>query len=263
MKHLLITGKSGYIAQNFAQFLRQFSEEYTVDLLSLRDGAWKDVDCSRYDAVVHTVGIAHVREKADNALLYDSVNRDLTLEVAKWAKEGGIRQFVFLSSMSVYGMDEGTITKETAPKPISHYGKSKFQAEEGLRLLASEDFVVSILRPPMVYGVGCKGNYQTLVKIARKAPIFPDYRNQRSMVSIETLCLFMKEIIDRREGGIFVPQEKNYVCTSQMVRELAEKSGKRIRLVRWLNPAVFLAKRFTRTGKKAFGNLIYKEPPLK
>lgn len=262
MKRLLITGKSGYIAQQFEQFLRRFPDEYEVTSISLRNKDWRKMDFSQFDIILHTAGIAHIKETPDNAKLYYEVNRDLTIELAQKAKDSRVNQFIFLSSVSVYGMDEGVITQETIPNPVSHYGKSKLQAEERILPLQTDDFTISILRPPMVYGEGCKGNYQTLVKIARLSPVFPDYQNQRSMVSIETLCAFMKDIMDQNSGGIFFPQEENYLCTSKMVQEIAEKMGKKIKLVRWLNPAVYIAKQCTKRGKKAFGNLIYQQPLL-
>lgn len=259
MKRLLITGKSGYIAQQFAQFLRLFPEAYSVTSVSLRGSDWREIDLSSYDVILHTAGIAHIKETPENAHLYDEVNRDLTIELAEKAKNAGVKQFIFLSTVSVYGMDEGVITEETVPNPVTHYGRSKLQAEEGILPLQSDDFTVSILRPPMVYGDGCKGNYQALVKIAQISPVFPDYRNRRSMVSIETLCAFMKDVIDKQAAGIFLPQEKEYICTSEMVREIAAKEGRKIRLVHWLNPGVSLAVRFTKKGRKAFGDLIYRD----
>lgn len=261
MKRILITGKNGYIARHFDQFLRQFPNEYRVTSVSLRDGAWRGSDLSQYDVILHTAGIAHIRETSENAHLYYEVNRDLTMEAAQKAKRAGVGQFIFLSSASVYGMEEGVITRETEPHPVSHYGRSKLQAEEGLHALRSDNFRISILRPPTVYGEGCKGNYQTLVKLAGLVPIFPSYRNQRSMVSIDTLCRYIKDIVDRKAEGIFFPQEDRYVCTSDMVRELAAERGRHIYLASWLDPAVFLAKRCTRAGRKAFGNLIYQGNP--
>lgn len=258
MKNLLITGKSGYIARQFEGFIQQFPNEYNVTAVSLRNSDWREIDFSQYDAVLHTAGIAHIKETRDNVDLYYEVNRDLTVELAQKAKESGVRQFIFLSSVSIYGMDEGSITPETIPNPVSNYGKSKLQAEEGILPLQTDNFTICILRPPMVYGSGCKGNYQMLEKIARLSPIFPDYQNQRSMVSVETLCRSIKNLIDWSAGGIFFPQEENYICTSKMVQEIAAGMGREIRLVRWLNPLVSVAARCTRAGKKAFGNLVLK-----
>lgn len=155
MKRLLITGKNGYIARQFEAFIRQFPEEYGVTSVSLRGDDWREMDLSPYDVILHTAGIVHIRETPENAHLYYEVNRDLTIELAGKAKNAGVKQFVFLSTVSVYGMDEGVITQETVPNPVTHYGQSKLQAEEGILPFQTENFTVSILRPPMVYGDGC------------------------------------------------------------------------------------------------------------
>lgn len=259
MKRLLITGTNSYIGKSFEQFIRRFPTDYSVSSISLRTPAWTQEDFSQYDVILHTAGIAHIKETPANAHLYYEVNRDLAVEVAKRAKAAHVKQFIFLSSMSVYGLDEGVITPETAPLPRTHYGKSKLQAEEQLIALQSDDFVISILRPPMVYGDGCKGNYQALVKLAGTVPIFPDYPNRRSMVSIDTLSVCFKEVIDHCTSGIFFPQESGYICTCKMVQRLAEEQGKHLKLVRWLNPLVSILKCLTRKGKKAFGSLIYQD----
>jgi UDP-glucose 4-epimerase len=209
--------------------------------------------------VFHVAGIAHQKETKENASLYYKVNRDLAIETAQKAKADGVFQFVFLSSMSVYGVDTGVIDKTSVPSPKSNYGKSKYQAEEEIKKLQSDKFKVCILRPPMVYGDGCKGNYQSLVKFAEKLPFFPNYKNCRSMISIENLSVAVYEYITRGLNGIFTPQDGKYVCTSEMVSDIAEKMGKKIKLTKLLNPLVFIATKITTKGRKAFGSLIYKE----
>ncbi|MBE5817407.1 MAG: NAD-dependent epimerase/dehydratase family protein, partial [Clostridiales bacterium] len=186
MKKILITGANSYIGTSFEKYINEnYSDKYTVDTVDMIDGTWREKDFSSYDSVFHVAGIAHQKETKENAPLYYKVNRDLVIEAAKKAKNDGVKQFVFLSSMSVYGMETGVITEDTLPSPKSNYGKSKLQAEEELDKIQSEGFVIAKIRPPMVYGEGCKGNYQTLIKIARKLPFFPDYENQRSMIHID------------------------------------------------------------------------------
>lgn len=228
-------------------------------MLDLHGSRWRQQKFSGQDVLVHPAGIVHRREQETDSVLYYQVNRDLTVELARKAKREGVKQFVFFSTVSVYGMDEGVITRDTLPAPKSHYGKSKLQAEEALRALHDETFTVTILRPPMVYGPHCKGNYQQLVKLAKILPIFADYPNQRSMISIQHLCEFVKEIMDTEAGGIFFPQDKQYGCTCQMLQELAQAHGRRMILTKVLNPAVFILKKTTQKGKKAFGSLIYRE----
>src|SRR5699024_4004170 len=90
----------------------------------------------------------------------------------------------FLSTMSVYGLNEGIINEHTPLKPKTHYGKSKLQAEERIKLLATDTFKVAIIRPPMIYGKGCKGNYQRLRKLALMTPVFPDIYNYLRMIIV-------------------------------------------------------------------------------
>lgn len=256
MKKILITGAGSYIGMCFEKHMKNFPE-YTTETLDMTDSGWEKKDFSSFDVIYHVAGIAHRKETEENAQLYYDVNRDLTARVAEKAKKEGVKHFVFLSSMSVYGVEEGVITRDTPPAPKSNYGKSKIQAEEKLNELADENFSVAIMRPPMVYGDGCKGNYQMLVKFAKMLPVFPDYENKRSMIHVDNLSCFVKDLIDTEKSGLFFPQDENYVCTCKMVKEIGKGMGKDIKLLRIMNPAVSILKKFTVQGKKAFGDLIY------
>ena len=262
MKKILITGAGSYIGESFARYLRQFPDSYQTETVDMIDGSWREKDFSGFDAVYHVAGIAHIQETAENAHLYYEVNRDLAVETAKKAKTEGVPQFVFLSSMSVYGMEEGCITRDTMPAPKSNYGKSKLQAEAGLEELKSESFRIAVLRPPMVYGEGCKGNYRSLVKFAKLLPVFPDYPNKRSMLHIDGLCEAVKKIVDSQGEGLYLPQDESYVCTCRMVQGIARDLGKNMKLLKVLNPAVELVKRFTAMGRKAFGDLYYEKEQM-
>lgn len=257
MKKILVTGAGGYIGSSFCTYMEQFPGKYQIDTVSLWRDEWKRLDFSGYDAVMHAAGLAHIRETKANRPLYDRINRDLTVEVAKKAKAEGVRQFVFLSSMSVYGLDEGAITEETVPHPRSGYGKSKLEAENLLREMEEEIFRVAVLRPPMVYGPGCKGNYRALVKLAEVLPVCPDYLNRRSVISIENLCAEIKQVIDQCSGGILCPQDPEYICTCRMICEIAEANGKTLPRTKLLNFIPALLRRFTKKGRKAFGSLVY------
>ncbi len=260
MKRVLITGANSYIGTSFENYIKDnFPNDFEIETVDMIDGAWRDKPFTGYDCVFHVAGIAHQKETKANAPLYYKVNRDLAIETAKKAKNDGVMQFVFLSSMSVYGMDTGAITKQTVPNPKSNYGLSKWQAEEGITDLKSENFKVTIIRPPMVYGEGCKGNYQTLVSIAKKFPVFADYKNQRSMIHVDNLSKFVKDVIDNEFGGVHLPQDHDYVCTCKMVQSIARDMGINMRLWKILNPFVSILKHCTTKGKKAFGDLIYKD----
>ncbi len=261
MKKILITGANSYIGTSFENYIKQWPDAYTVDTVDMIDGTWRERSFTGYDVVFHVAGIAHIKETKENAELYYRVNRDMAIETAEKAKKEGVSHFVFLSSMSVYGMETGVITKETMPNPKTNYGKSKLMAEQEIEKLVDDKFKLAILRPPMIYGEGCKGNYNSLIKFANKLPIFPNIRNKRSMLHIDKLCEYVKSLIDEQSEGIYYPEDENYVCTSDMVRDIAERNGKKIRLTKVLNPFVWLAMRLPgRIGSmasKAFGDLIY------
>lgn len=255
MKKILITGANSYIGTSFENYLKQWSDDYKVDTVDMIDGTWKGKDFSEFDVVFHVAGIAHIKETKENSPLYYKVNRDLVFEVAKKSKQDGVKQFIFLSSMSVYGMETGIISKDTIPSPKSNYGKSKLQAEELIAPLQASTFNITVLRPPMIYGEGCKGNYVRLEKFALKSPIFPDIKNKRSMIYIDNLCEFVKQIIDDSSRGLFLPQNDEYVCTSDMVREIAEAHGKKIYMTKLFNPLLKILK--VSMVNKVFGDLVY------
>ncbi len=255
MKKILITGKDSYIGTSLEKWLSQWPDKYTVDTVDMISDAWKEKDFSGYDVVFHVAGIAHIKETSDNQDLYYKVNRDLAYETAHKAKQEGVEQFIFLSSMSVYGIENGVIDKSTPLRPNSAYGKSKIEAEELINKLQDDSFTVATLRPPMVYGKGCRGNYPRLVGLALKTPIFPKVDNKRSMIFIDNLSEFVKQLIDNKSGGMFFPQNAEYVNTSDMVMLIAEVHGKRVVMTKLLNPLLRLLN--VSTVNKVFGDLVY------
>lgn len=265
MKRILITGTQGYIGSALDQYLRRWPEEYQVDFLSLREEAWRQADFGGYDAIVHAAAIVHQPKSKDDpsqAELYDRVNHLLTAELAQKAKNEGVSQFLFLSSESVYGLHAPvgktlTITADTPLNPTDNYGISKLQAEKALTALRDDHFRVAILRPPMIYGRDCKGNYRTLARLAEKLPVFPNIANQRSMLYVGNLCEFLRLLIQDEADGIFCPQNTEYVSTSRMVREIAKAHGKHIRLVGGCAWALNLLSHVTPLAGKAFGSLCY------
>lgn len=259
MKKILITGKNSYIGTSFEKYIKEnYASKFSVDTIDMIDGSWRQHDFSKYDVVFHVAGIAHQKETKENAYLYYDVNEKLVIETAEKAKKEGIIQFVFLSSMSVYGLEEGSISSNTNPNPKTNYGKSKLLAEEGLTKLDSDNFSVAIIRPPMVYGKDCPGNYVALSKFALKMMVFPKINNARSMIYVENLCEFVKLIMDNTEKGYFYPQNTEYVNTSNMVHHIALSCGKHILLTRLFNPFIWLLRKH-KMIKKVFGNLYYEK----
>jgi nucleoside-diphosphate-sugar epimerase len=257
MKKILITGKNSYVGTSLEKWLGNDPDRYSIESISLRNDLWKEKDFSDYDVVFHAAGIAHIKETKENAHLYYEVNRDLAYEVAKKAEVDGVNQLIFLSSMSVYGIESGVITKNSPLKPKSNYGKSKLQAEELIKSLENERYKIAIIRPPMIYGRDCKGNYPRLANLALKVPVFPRIDNRRSMIYISNLCEFLRLVIDNSSNGLFFPQNEDYVCTSKLVRAIANMNGKKIWLTKLLNPLLGLFK--INTVQKVFGDLIYEK----
>ena len=257
MKKILITGANSYVGTSFEKWLSQWPDKYHVDTIDMIDGTWREKSFAGYDVVFHVAGIAHIKETKENAHQYYEINRDLAFETAQKAKADGVSQFIFMSSMSVYGIESGVITKNTKPSPKSHYGKSKLEAEEKISLLIDNIFALAVLRPPMIYGKGCKGNYQRLSEFAKKAPIFPDIHNERSMIYIDNLSEFIRNLIDEQTRGLFLPQNKEYVCTSELVRKIAKIYGKNIKGFCIFNPLIKILMRKIEILNKVFGNLIY------
>lgn len=257
MKKILITGANSYIGTSLENWLAKEPDRYKVDTVDMKGDTWKEKDFSSFDVVFHVAGIAHIKETKKNQDLYYKVNRDLAFETAKKAKEKGVKQFIFLSSMSVYGVENGVIDENTPLKPYSNYGKSKLQAEELIEDLIDDSFKIATLRPPMLYGKGCKGNYSRLANLIGRTPIFPDIDNNRSMIFIDNLSEFVKLLIDDCSSGLFFPQNAEYVKINEMVRLIAEVQGKKIWMTKLFNPLLRLLK--VSTLNKVFGNLVYEK----
>ena len=269
MKKVLITGANSYIGTSFHNWIKENEPEIETDKLSLRDDAWKGEDFSKYDSIFHCVGKAHVDVDTlteEVSKEYFKINCDLAYETALKAKKEGVKQFIYLSSIIVYG-DSAPIGKSkiidrsTPLTPANFYGESKVAAEEKLATLCDDTFKVVIVRPPMIYGKGSKGNYPTLAKFARKLPLFPGIENSRSMLYIGNLCKFLSLMVLGEESGIFFPQNKEYVSTSDMVKKIAQVKGRKIGITPIFNPLIkLIAKgnnKYAKLASKAFGNLCF------
>lgn len=251
---VMITGAGSYLGSRIANCLTE--NGMAVETLDMR----KAIPAKAFegtDAVIHVAGIAHQRETQENEALYFQVNRDLAVETARAAKAQGVGQFVFFSSMSVYGMNSGHITAETAPAPRTAYGRSKWEAEQQLQALADERFKVAVLRPPMIYGKGCRGNYPRLRALALEMPFFPAVDNRRSMLYVGCLCGFVKRLVQSGLGGLYFPQNRDYVATDALVKAIADAHGKRLWLFPGLGTAIRRLSARSVLLEKVFGSLTY------
>ncbi len=259
MKRILVTGKGSYIGTHFIEELSKYPDKYQTNELEMRDESWKQHNFSQYDIVYHVAGLAHSTPDESQRDLYYKVNTDLTYEVAKRAKESGVKQFIFMSSIIVYGSgtigENRIITKDTPLTPDNFYGDSKKQAEIKIQPLEDENFKIVIVRPPMIYGPDSKGNYPLLAKFAKKTPIFPTLENKRSMLFLGNLIEFIKIMIDNEERGIFLPQNDDYVSSRELVKEIAKLHHHKIWFTGLFNPVLKLFNKQVYVNK-VFGNLM-------
>jgi len=255
MKRILITGAGSYIGISFEKWVSQWPEKYQVDTIDMRGNGWRDKPFGTYDVIYHIAAIVHVKENDTEKNF--SVNRDLAVEVAKKAKAEGVKQFIFLSTMGVYGKEIGFIDENTKPNPKTPYAQSKLEAERLLSELADDTFKVATLRPPIVYGKDCRGNYPRLAGMALKVPVFPKIKNERSMIFIDNLSEFIRLAIDNELSRLFFPQNKNYVNTTKLVQLIAKAHGKELKATSVFNPLVSIGIKMSETFGKVFGSFTY------
>ena len=259
MKKVLIVGEHSYVGCSFYQYAK---DKFEIKLVSSRDGAWEKEDFHGYDSLLHCAGIAHISQKKSMRDQYFSVNRDLAFEVAKKAKAEGVCQFILLSSIIVYGSEKEIgktymIDQNTKAHPANFYGESKLQAEREITALEGDGFFSCIIRSPMVYGYGCKGNFPKLLKYANTLPFFPDIQNDRSMIHIENLCEFLSLAVNQQKRGLYLPQNSEYISTKRIFSEAAKIYGKKMSFIRCCNPLLRLLSRRISYINKVFGNKTY------
>jgi nucleoside-diphosphate-sugar epimerase len=228
MAKILITGTNSFVGTNFIRYSK-FRE---VDEVSLFDSKPVDINYKGYDVIIHLVAIVHQTIKIPEEQ-YFKVNRDLCVEVAKHAKKAGVKQFVFLSTVKVYGkfIKGYSFWNEKSPCfPDDSYGKSKYAAELALKELNDANFTVSIVRTPLVYGEGVKANMLSILKLVKKSRFLPfkDIQNRRSFTSAENLIAFIDRIIEKRASGIFIAMDKEAISTTDLVEMISETLGRKV-----------------------------------
>ncbi len=268
---VLITGAGSYVGESVKKYILATSTDFEIDSVDMMNDGWKQTDFTKYDVVFHVAGIAHVNADPKMEPLYYKVNRDLTVEVAKQAKEGGVKQFIFMSSQIVFheskSLKSEILTKDTKPNPNGFYGDSKLQAEIGLWNLVSKDpstlnpqpstMKICILRPCMIYGPNAKGNFPRLAKLATKVPVFPEWHNKRSMLYIDNLAEFVKQAIIRQLEGTFYPQNREQADTVEIIRYFAKASGHKVWITKLFNPFVWLGSFVLQPINKMFATYYY------
>ena len=260
MENILIIGKNSYIGNHIDEWLTKY--EYKVVQLDTLTDEWKTYDYSKFYAIVHVASIVH-QPKCKDWELYKYVNTEMPLAIAKMAKEQGVKHYVFFSSMAVYGrgksLQPNIMDENSALGTSSMYGKSKLMAEEGLAKLADGHFIITFVRPPSVYGKGCKGGYITgFASVARRLPIIPEvYGNVRqSFIYIDNLSELVRLIIEKEISGPVCPQDEVAVSANELLETISNAIGKKYRSSRLLGFFVKLIS-FMPIVKKAYGGMEY------
>lgn len=258
---ILVIGKHGFISTCFQTYMKKFSD-IQVDAVSVRNDAWKKMDFHGYDAVFNATGLAHNDARMGTDEQFIALNVTLPIALAKKAKSEGVQEFVNMSSMIVYGnmapIGSGKkITADTVPVPANIYGKSKLMGEKKILKLNDDNFHVAVVRSPLVYGETAVDNFLLLTDYAIKLLVFPYVENARSMIYSDNLCELIRLIIEHKSCGVFYPQQETYICTSELMREIAEQTNHKIWMTRIFNPLLKIMSKRIMLVRRVFGSLAY------
>jgi nucleoside-diphosphate-sugar epimerase len=298
--NILLTGATGFVGKRLArhidqntahtltcavrqQYLVHYGSEVQVDGFS--SGTDWSAALHGQTTVIHTAARAHVmNDKSEDPVQeFRQVNVDGTLKLARQAADAGIQRFVFVSSIKANGEQTALgqpYTPEDQPAPEDPYGLSKLEAEQGLRELASETGMeVVIIRPPLVYGPGVKGNFASMIRLVEKGLPLPlgAIHNKRSLVALDNLVDLIITCIDHPAAAnqVFLAGDGEDLSTTELLRAVASAMGKPSRLVPV--PSGLLMAGATMLNKKAMAkrllgslqvdiskaqNLLGWEPPL-
>lgn len=257
---ILIVGKDSYIGSHLHDWLTY--HDHQVKILDVLNDEWKSFDYSHYDVIVHVAGIVH-QPKCNDWELYKRINTDMPIAIATMAKEQGVKQYLFFSTMGVYGLEKelipNIVSKDTPLWAEDMYGKSKLMAEEGLLKLQDSHFNVVCIRPPSVYGKGCRGGYISgFTKVVCRLPVIPFAFNhvKQSFIYIDNLSELVRLILERNLSGIFCPQDDRAVSANELLEAIANGIGKKYRSS-WLIGLIVRFFCFIPFVKKAYGGLAY------
>ncbi|MCT7577404.1 NAD-dependent epimerase/dehydratase family protein [Aliarcobacter butzleri] len=231
MSKLLITGSNGFIGN---YFINNYKSKYNIKTFSFLKDDINNLNCGDIDVVFHLSALVHQMGGA-SASEYEKINVIQTIELAKKAKESGIKHFVFMSTVKVYGEETNSkYTENTVCNPEDDYGKSKLKAEQELQKLEDENFKISIIRTPIVYGYGVKANIKNLINLVNKVPVLPfgKIKNKRSMIYIGNLCHLVDEIITQEKQGIFLACDDEPLSTSKLIDLIAKNLAKKIYFIK-------------------------------
>jgi UDP-glucose 4-epimerase len=255
---ILVTGSKGYIALSFQHWMKRHFPKDEVTLISVRNDDWEKHDFTQYEAIIHSAGLVHQNESKKSYEEYYKINVELSEKIANKAIQSNVKQFIFISSMAVFG-NTLVIYKDTIPIPKTKYGKSKLDAEKKLRSqFEKSKSLLTIVRPPMIYGRNAPGNAKTIEKLASFFFIFPNYSNPRSFVYVNNLSRILIEVIKLKKSGFVFAQDKEYYSTYDLVEMYRRSKGKKILPFNLFNWLIHLFS-FMPLISKVFGVLRYNQ----
>ena len=252
---ILIYGTGSYIGNHYRDALMVRGHDVKcVDAIKNKP---VDVNFSGLDSVIDVAGIAHVKITPDMEDLFYRVNTNLAIDLCREAKANGVKQFIYMSSMNVFGDTQKRIYSCSQENPKNFYGKSKLLADKGIQAMATPDFKVVSVRPPVVYGKGCKGNFALLIKLSKFFPIFPYFSNTKSVIFIDNLCNFICEIIENQSSGIFHPQNARHTSIVEIIRNVRMAKGKKTLVIHGFDWIIRVLMKLSHKVERAFANDYY------
>lgn len=253
--NILIFGAGSYIGEHYRDALE--ARGHSVKMVSSRRTKPSEITFEGIDAVINVAGIAHVRITPDMEKLFYSINTDLAIELCKEAKAHGVKQYIYMSSMNVYGDTSECIKSRAQENPKNFYGKSKWLADNAIHEFESDTFKVASVRPPVVYGKGCKGNFVLLMKLSKIFFAFPKIKNTKSLIYIDNLCNFVCQLVENGDGGYFHPQNAQYTNITEIIKEVRSAMGKQTMIIPGFGWLIKLLMRFSHKAERAFADDYY------
>ncbi|MBV9987596.1 MAG: NAD-dependent epimerase/dehydratase family protein [Chitinophagaceae bacterium] len=230
MKKILLTGASGFVG---SRYLAYSADKYQITPVSVKERLPSADELHGVDVVLHAGGLAHQMQWTAPER-YFSANYDTTRALADLAKQCGVGHFIFISTIKVFGeANTGPLNENSPCLPVNDpYGESKLQAEKYLQTIASDSFVVTIIRPPLIYGPGVKGNLDRLLHLADTGYWLPfgGIHNRRTMIYLDNLVELINAAIDRKAGGIFLAADAKPLATSDLISQIRQCLGRPLRL---------------------------------
>lgn len=245
MKNILLTGANGFIGR---YFISQHGQLHKISTFSFLNDNFESLHVNNIDVVLHLSALVHQPKASYEE--YEQANVQNTINLALKAKANGVKHFVFMSTIAVYGEEHCVLHENLTCKPVGFYGMSKLKAEIALQKLQDEYFTVSIIRPPMVYGYNAPGNIKSLMRLIKKIPVLPflNINNQRSFVYVGNLCAMIESIIEAKKSGVFLACDDALLSTTQLIELIAQSMEKKIYLMqlsffskflKWLKPFIY------------------------